>query len=108
MKTNTYHIALSLLLAAHAADAPAGGSAAASAKALEHAVQAVGYSLESGFKLVSGAVAVPLTLSGELGQASGDLGAQLWDAANAPPGEPFPISDEIVTARPPAPAENSK
>lgn len=87
----------------------AGGSAEASARALESSVQAIGYTLQGGLKLVSGAAALPLVVAGEIGRVSGEAGRSLWDEANAPPVDmtgtpvtrgPLPVTDEIVTAGP--------
>ncbi len=98
-----------MFLSLFATGASAGGSAEASARALESSVQAIGYSLQGGFKLVSGAAALPLMVAGEIGRVSGEAGRSLWDEANAPPVDlagqpvgrgPLPVTDEIVTAGP--------
>jgi hypothetical protein len=90
----------------HSGTVAAGGSAEASARALEHSLQAVGYSLQGGLKLVSGAAALPLVVAGEIGRVSGEAGRSLWDEANAPPDgmTPLPVADDIVTADPPTAA----
>ena len=78
----------------------AGGSAQHFSDSLDHSVQALGHSTVAGLKLVSGAVAIPLMMSGEIGKASGEIGESLWDEANSP----LPITEEIITVGP-APAE---
>jgi hypothetical protein len=84
----------------------AGGSVEASARALEHSMQALGYSIEAGLKLAFGAAAVPLTIVGGIGEASREAGDEFWEFANAPPSGPLPVSDEVVTAGPPPDAKN--
>lgn len=102
MKTKIQFITAGILFSLFARPALAGGSAEASARALEHSVQAVGYSLQGGLKLVSGAAALPLIAAGEIGRVSGEAGRELWEEANAPPvpGTALPVTDEIVTAGP--------
>ena len=63
-------------------------------------MQALGYSIEGGLKLVSGAAALPLITAGEVGKVSGEAGHDLWDEANSPPHGAFPVTDEIVTVGP--------
>ena len=77
------------------------GSVQHSGKALEHGVNSLGHSVAGGGKLVSGAVAIPLVAAGSVGRASGQAGKEMWDHANAPIGEPLPITDDTVTAGPP-------
>ena len=78
----------------------AGGSAEASAQALDHSFQAIGYSIEGGLKLASGAAAIPFMVVGEIGTVSGEIGHDLWEEANSPPSGPLPVTDEIVTVGP--------
>lgn len=79
----------------------AGGSVEASAQALNSSFEALGYSIEAGFKLASGAAAVPLISIGQIGNVSGEMGEELWDIANTPPTDrPLPISDEVITIGP--------
>jgi len=78
----------------------AGGSAQHFSDSLDHSVQAIGHSTVAGLKLVSGAVAIPLMMSGEIGKASGEIGESLWDEANTP----LPITEEVITVGP-TPAE---
>jgi len=84
----------------------AGGSVEAGARALEHSMQALGYTIEAGLKLAFGAAAVPLTIVGGVGEASRQAGEEFMEFANAPPG-PLPLSDELVTAGKP-PDANGK
>jgi hypothetical protein len=78
----------------------AGGSAEASAQALNNSFEAIGYSVEGGLKLASGAAAIPFMVVGEIGNVSGEVGHGLWDEANSPPSGPLPVTDEIVTVGP--------
>ncbi len=78
----------------------AGGSAKHFSDSLDHSAQALAHSTVAGFKLVSGAVAIPLMISGEIGKASGEIGESLWDEANTP----LPITEEVITDGP-TPAE---
>jgi hypothetical protein len=91
---------ISLLLCAASTTAVAGGSVEASTEALNHSLQAVGYSLQAGVKLASGALAIPFITVGEIGKVSGEVGHGLWEEANSPPTEPLPVSDEIITIGP--------
>jgi hypothetical protein len=86
------------------AQAQAGGASHHVSKALAHSLEAVAHTTVAGMKVVSGAVALPLVIVGEIGQVSGDAGEELWEEANRPIGEPLVISDEVVTAGP-APRE---
>jgi len=74
----------------------AGGSAQHFSDSLDHSVQALGHVTVAGLKLVSGAVAIPLMMSGEIGKASGEIGESLWEEANAP----LPITEEVITVGP--------
>ncbi len=74
----------------------AGGSAQNFSDSLDHSAQAVALSTVAGLQLVSGAVAIPLMITGEIGKASGEIGESLWEEANAP----LPITEEVFTAGP--------
>ncbi|OGT83472.1 MAG: hypothetical protein A3H91_10835 [Gammaproteobacteria bacterium RIFCSPLOWO2_02_FULL_61_13] len=102
MNAKSRFFVTSILLAHFSGPATAGGSAEASARALEHSMQAIGYSIQGGLKLVSGAAALPFMVAGEIGRVSGEAGRELWEEANAPPLTigPLPVTDEIVTAGP--------
>ncbi len=78
----------------------AGGSAQHFSNSLDHSAQALAHSTVAGFKLASGAVAIPLMMSGEIGKASGEVGETLWDEANTP----LPSTNEVITVGP-TPAE---
>ncbi len=78
----------------------AGGSAQHFSDSLNHSAQALAHSTVAGLKLISGAVAIPLMMSGEIGKASGEIGEALWEEANTP----LPIAEEVITAGP-TPAE---
>ena len=78
------------------------GSASAMATgSVQHSSQASAHSAQTsvaGVKIVSGVIAVPLMLAGEVGKASGQAGHALWESANQPIGEPLAITDEIITS----------
>ncbi len=74
----------------------AGGSPQHFSDSLDHSAQSLGHLTVAGLKLVSGAVAVPLMMTGEIGKASGEIGESLWEEANTP----LPITEEVVTAGP--------
>lgn len=59
-----------------------------------HSVQAISHAAVAGAALVSGSVAMPLMISGKIGEVSGAAGNGLWEAADTPIGTPLPISDE--------------
>lgn len=86
------------------AQAHAGRAVQHSGQAIHQSANAAGYSMIGATQLVFGVVSVPLKLMGALSGASGEMGDSLWEAANAPIGEPLPIADESITAGPP-PAE---
>ena len=93
-------VLISTVLGALSTPVAAGGSAEAGAQAITHSLEAIGYSLEGAFKLASGVVAIPLISVGGIGEATGQLGHELWGAANTPPKGPFPVTDEVVTVGP--------
>jgi hypothetical protein len=97
-------IFVTALLSASMNIVSAGGSAEASAQALTHSLEALGYAVEGSLKLASGAAAVPLMFAGEIGAISGEVGNELYEEANAPPHGAFPVTDEVITVGP-APAE---
>ena len=70
MKRQKYLPIIALLLGMQISVAYAGGSVEHSAKALEMSVQAIGNATIAGFKLVSGAAAVPLTFAGACPKAT--------------------------------------
>jgi len=74
----------------------AGGSAQHFSDSIDHSAQALGHVTVAGLKLVSGAVAIPLMISGEIGKAIGEIGETLWDEANTP----LPITEEVITDGP--------
>ena len=72
---------------------------------VEQSLQALGYTIEGGFKMVSAAAAIPLVTAGEIGAVSGEIGHELLDEAARPPGQyhanqPLPVTDEVITAGP--------
>jgi len=94
-------VALMLGNAALAADSI--GNIAASVK---HSGKAIKHGAIASGQLVSGAVAVPLVVVGELGKASGKAGETLMDVATDK--QPLEVSDANITAEPtPAVVMNS-
>lgn len=95
--------AVSLMLGNVVLAADSIGNAAASVK---HSGKAIKHGAIASGQLVSGAVAVPLVVVGELGKASGKAGDALMDVATDK--QPLEISDANVTAEPvPAVVMNS-
>ncbi|MFW5426312.1 MAG: hypothetical protein ACKE8G_07425 [Methylophagaceae bacterium] len=80
------------------ASAMAAGSLQHLSQASAHSAQAIAQTSVAGVKIVSGVVALPLMLAGEVGNVSGQAGHALWDSANQPIGEPLAITDEIITS----------
>lgn len=70
------------------------------AQASGHIAAASGHAVLAGAKLTSGTIAVPLMVSGAIGQASGKAGEVLWKEAHEEFGKPLKVSDETVTAGP--------
>ena len=79
----------------------AGGALTHSGQASRHSAQAVGHTLVSGAKFVSGSAAVPLGLSGGIGRVSAAANSDLWEYANTPIGDPLPVTDETYQVGPP-------
>jgi len=73
-------------------------SIANAAASVKHSGKAVKHGAVASGQLVSGAVAVPLVVVGELGKATGKAGEALMDIATDK--EPLEISDVNVTAEP--------
>lgn len=96
--------ALGIALSAPAA---AGGASQHFSNALANSLEAIAQGSVAGLKLVSGAVAVPLMISGEIGKVSGQAGEELWQEANTHIGTPLVITDDVITAGP-SPAEAMK
>ncbi len=71
-----------------------------SGKAIVHSTQAVLYGVVGSAQVVSGTLAIPLAISGSVGNVSGKIGNDMWDAATMPIGTPLEISDKSVTAGP--------
>ena len=90
--------AVTLMLSHAVLAADSIGNATASVK---HSGNAIKHGAVASGQLVSGAVAVPLVVVGELGKASGKAGDALMDVALDK--QPLEISDTNVTAEP-APA----
>ena len=86
--------------AALSTSVPAGGASQHFSNALANSLEALAQGTVAGLKLVSGAVAVPLLISGEIGRVSGQAGEELWQEANTPIGTPLVITDEVITVGP--------
>ena len=91
---------LLMLFCCTSLSAKAGGSAEASAQAMVHSMEAIGYTVQGGIKLASGAAAIPLKAAGEIGKVSGEIGDELLKEAESPPSDPFPVTDEVITVGP--------
>lgn len=76
-------------------------SIANAAASVKHSGKAIKHGAVASGQLVSGAVAVPLVVVGELGKASGKAGEALMDVATDK--QPLEISDANIIAEP-APA----
>ena len=64
-----------------------------------HSAQAISEASIAGVKVVSGVIATPLIAVGKVGEASGIVGDELWEAASF--GEPLEITDEIIMSTTP-------
>ncbi len=100
MKTLIQTISSVVILLSLSIPVFAGGSAQHFSNALNHSAQALVHSAAASIKLVSGVVAIPLMISGEIGKASGEIGETFWEEAN----KPLPITEEMITVGP-TPAE---
>lgn len=79
-----------------------------SGQAIANSAQGVSSGLLASGQLVSGVVAVPLLISGSVGQVSNAAGTDLWNAAVTPIGTPLAVTDESITVGPPPDATLSK
>jgi len=100
MKIVTFRHILAVFFCFASLSSYAGGSAEASAQAVAHSMEAIGYTVEGGLKLASGAAAIPLKAAGEIGKVSGEIGDELLKEAETPPVDPFPVTDEVITVGP--------
>ena len=98
MKSNIVKLVIATSMIFGSASVMAAGPSQHLSQASAHSVQAIAQTSVAGVKIVSGVVAVPLMLVGEVGNASGQAGHALWDSANQPIGEPLAITDEIITS----------
>jgi hypothetical protein len=96
MTTHNLTIGSAAILLSFSISACAGGSAQHFSDSLDHSTQALAHSTAAGIKFVSGAIAIPLMMSGEIGKVSGEIGEELWEEANTP----LPITEEVITAGP--------
>lgn len=71
------------------------------AQASGHAGASAAHSVAGAAQVTSGAVAVPLYVSGAIGTVSTMIANELMEAATAPVGAPLVITEETVTAGPP-------
>jgi hypothetical protein len=100
MKNVYVALAATLMMAGMNGQVSAEGSTRHLSKAVDHSARAAFHASAGTGKLISGAVAVPLMVGGEIGKASGAVGDKLWDEANAT----LPITDAVITVGP-SPAE---
>ncbi|MFZ0487356.1 MAG: hypothetical protein WAL83_10175 [Arenicellales bacterium] len=91
--------ALGLSLAA-AQPALAQGSIQHFSAAIHHSARAVSHAVVGSAELAATVVALPLKVSGAVGQVSGQAGDALLEIADQPIGQPLPLTDETVTAGP--------
>lgn len=75
--------------------------ASESGQAMQHSAQSAAHGAVSTAQVASGAVAVPMAVSGAAGQSSGATANVLMDAAASDAGQPLPVTDEPITAGPP-------
>ena len=99
MRVATTTLAALLVLGSTAGSA--GESLRSSGRALQHSVNAVGYSLVAGTQLAFGVLAVPLGASAGLGRVSGEMSDAFLEIAGTPADAPFPVAEESITADPP-------
>jgi hypothetical protein len=86
-------VALSFLLAL-----PAHAGSGNASEAGKHSGLAAGHSVVAGTQVASAAVAVPLIVTGVVGEVSGEVGGSLMDHASKP--RRLEISDEVIVADP--------
>ncbi len=103
MNKRTWWLPIVLLGALATTPAVAGNPLHHSGQASTHSVQAVAASTLAGASVVSGIVALPLLVGGEVGAVSGRAGETLWQAAGGV-AKPLPITDETYLSTP-SPAE---
>lgn len=96
-RLNRLYIGGTIFVAFFSGPAFGGGASEHVSAAVTHSGNAVAHTSVAAVKLVSGAVAAPLMVSGEVGKASGRMGEALWEEANTP----LPVTDEVITAGPP-------
>lgn len=96
----TARLALMLSIAIIAGEAVASDPVRHSGQASAHSAMAVGEFALAGAKLATGAVAVPLMISGGVGALSGEAGSSLWHAAGGTIGDPLPVADETYVTTP--------
>lgn len=95
-------VSVSVSGAAFAKDTYLGRAFQESGKASVHCAKAVGNAAAGSGQVVAGSAAVPLMVSGKIGEASGKAGDGLMDAATSRPAPdaPLPVGEEVVSAGP--------
>mgnify|MGYP000128413149 CR=1 FL=1 len=110
MSFNKLSLAAAIALCASTACLAQSGNTASrvateSGQASGHASAAAGYGVVASGQVTSAAVAVPLSVGGAvLGSAavvSAGAAAGSMRAANAPIGQPLPVTDRVITTQPP-------
>jgi hypothetical protein len=100
MKKSSRQIICASIILFSAVNVSAEGSLHHSTEASVHTSKALGHAIMSGVKVVSGVVAIPLKIVGEIGMVSGEAGDALWEEANGTIGESLELSDAVITAGP--------
>ena len=98
MKSITLKLTVFALMIFGSMNVTAAGPSHHLSEASKNSAQAITHLPIAGVKLVSGVVAVPLIIVGEIGNISGQAGTALWEEANRPIGEPLQITDEVITS----------
>lgn len=99
MKSTLLKLAIAVPMLIGSISVMAAGSVQHSSAASAHSVQALAQASVAGVKVATGMVAIPLMITGTIGQASGQAGDAMWDAATTPIGEPLTITDDLMTSR---------
>jgi len=95
---NSYKNTFSLLGLSMLIATPVFAGSDNASEASKHSALAAGHSAIAGSQVVSGAVAVPLIVAGQLGEVSGEVGEHLLEHAVTP--RKLEISDEVIVADP--------
>ncbi|MCP8898131.1 hypothetical protein [Gilvimarinus xylanilyticus] len=101
---NKQSMQIGVLILSAAMALPACAASNNASQASKHSTLAAGHSVVAGTKVVSGAVAAPLVITGKIGEAAGKAGDAMMDYALTD--EPLEVSEETIVAQPdPAPRQ---